>query len=212
MGIMKADVFNMKGEKIKTVELPAEIFETQVNVDLIHQAYIQQMANARLGTSKTKTRSEVSGGGKKPWKQKGTGRARQGSTRAPQWVHGGKIHTPRPRKYTQHMPIKMRRAALRSALSAKAAEAGVVVVDELILDEAKTRLMAQALNLLVGNATVLVLVPEKDDAYEIVARSTNNLPDAKLLMANYLNIRDLLGYDKLVMPLKALDVLKAILV
>jgi large subunit ribosomal protein L4 len=212
MGIMKADVFNMKGEKIKTVELPAEIFETQVNVDLIHQAYIQQMANARLGTSKTKTRSEVSGGGKKPWKQKGTGRARQGSTRAPQWVHGGKIHTPRPRKYTQHMPIKMRRAALRSALSAKVAEAGVVVVDELILDEAKTRLMAQALNLLVGDATVLVLASEKDDAYEIVARSTNNLPDAKLLMANYLNIRDLLSYDKLVMPLKALDVLKSILV
>jgi large subunit ribosomal protein L4 len=211
MGIMKADVFNMKGEKVKTVELPAEIFETQVNVDLIHQAYIQQMANARLGTSKTKTRSEVSGGGKKPWKQKGTGRARQGSTRAPQWVHGGKIHTPRPRKYTQHMPIKMRRAALRSALSAKAADAGLVVVDELVLDEPKTRLMAQALNLLVGDATVLVLAAEKDDAYEMVARSTNNLPDAKLLMANYLNIRDLLGYDKLVMPLKALDVLKTFL-
>ena len=208
---MKVDVFNMKGEKVKTVELPAEIFETQVNVDLIHQAYIQQMANARLGTSKTKTRSEVSGGGKKPWKQKGTGRARQGSTRAPQWVHGGKIHTPRPRKYTQHMPIKMRRAALRSALSAKAADAGLVVVDELILDEPKTRLMAQALNLLVGDATVLVLAADKDDAYEMVARSTNNLPDAKLLMANYLNIRDLLGYDKLVMPLKALDVLKSFL-
>ena len=208
MGTMKVDVFNMKGEKVKTVELPAEIFEAPVNIDLMHQAYIRQMANARLGTHKTKTRSEVSGGGKKPWKQKGTGRARQGSTRAPQWVHGGKIHTPRPRKYTQHMPLKMRRAALRSALSAKAAEAGVVVVDELVLDEPKTRLMAQALNLLVGDATVLVLVAEKDAAYEMVARSTNNLPDAKLLMANYLNIRDLLGYDKLVMPLKALDVLK----
>jgi large subunit ribosomal protein L4 len=209
---MKADVFNMKGEKVKTVELPAEIFEAQVNVDLMHQAYIQQMANARLGTHKTKTRSEVSGGGKKPWKQKGTGRARQGSSRAPQWVHGGKIHTPRPRKYTQHMPIKMRRAALRSALSAKAAEAGVVLVDELVLDEAKTRLMAQALDLLVGDATVLVLAAEKNSAYEMVARSTNNLPDAKLLMANYLNIRDLLGYDKLVMPLKALDALKSFLV
>ena len=194
---MKADVFNMKGEKVKTVELPAEIFETQVNVDLIHQAYIQQMANARLGTHSTKTRSEVSGGGKKPWKQKGTGRARQGSTRAPQWVHGGKIHTPHPHKYTQHMPIKMRRAALRSALSAKAAEAGVVVVDELVIEEPRTRLMAQALNLLVGDATVLVLAADKDNAYEMVARSTNNLPDAKLLMANYLNIRDLLSYEKL---------------
>jgi large subunit ribosomal protein L4 len=212
MGIMKADVFNMKGEKVQTVELPAEIFEAPVNVDLMHQAYIQQMANARLGTSKTKTRSEVAGGGKKPWKQKGTGRARQGSTRAPQWVHGGRIHTPRPRKYTQHMPIKMRRAALRCALSAKAAEAGVVVLDELVLDEPKTRLMAQALNLLVGDATVLVLAAEKDAAYEMVARSTNNLPDAKFLMAGYLNIRDLLGYDKLVLPLKALDVLKSFLV
>jgi large subunit ribosomal protein L4 len=209
---MKADVFNMKGEKVKTVELPAEIFETQVNVDLMHQAYVQQMANARLGTHKTKTRSEVAGGGKKPWKQKGTGRARQGSTRAPQWVHGGKIHTPRPRKYTQHMPVKMRRAALRSALSAKAAEAGVVLVDELVLDEPKTRLMAQALGLLVGDASVLVLAAEKDEAYDIVARSTNNIPDAKMLMVNYLNIRDVLGYDKLVMPLKALDVLKSFLV
>jgi large subunit ribosomal protein L4 len=212
MGIMKVDVLNMKGEKVKTVELPAEIFETQVNVDLMHQAYIQQMANARLGTHKTKTRSEVSGGGRKPWKQKGTGRARQGSTRAPQWVHGGKIHTPRPRKYTQHMPLKMRHAALRSALSAKAAEAGVVVVDELVLDEPKTRLMAQALNALVGGATALILVTEKGANYDTVARSTNNLPDAKLLMANYLNIRDLLGYEKLVMPLRALDVLKTILV
>jgi large subunit ribosomal protein L4 len=206
---MKADVFNMQGEKIKTVELPAEIFEVEVNVDLMHQAYLQQIANARLGTHKTKTRSEVSGGGKKPWKQKGTGRARQGSTRAPHWVHGGKIHTPRPRKYTQHMPLKMRRAALRAALSAKAKDAGLVIVDELVLAEPKTRLMAQSLKALVGESTALVLAAEKDAAYDVVARSTSNLADAKLLMANYLNIRDLLNYDKLVMPLKALDVLKA---
>ena len=208
---MKVDVLNMQGEKVKTVELPAEIFEVQVNIDLMHQAFIQQMANARLGTHKTKTRSEVSGGGKKPWKQKGTGRARQGSTRAPHWVHGGRIHTPQPRKYTQHLPLKMRRAALRSALSAKAAEAGVVVVDDLVLPEAKTRLMAAALNTLVGEASALVLVADKDANYELVSRTTNNLPDAKLLMAHYLNIRDLLGYDKVVMPLKALDVLKTIL-
>ena len=209
---MKADVFNMQGEKIKTVELPAEIFEVEVNVDLMHQAYLQQIANARLGTHKTKTRSEVSGGCKKPWKQKGTGRARQGSTRAPHWVHGGKIHTPRPRKYTQHMPLKMRRAALRAALSAKAKDAGLVIVDELVLAEPKTRLMAQSLKALVGESTALVLAAEKDAAYDVVARSTSNLADAKLLMANYLNIRDLLNYDKLVMPLKALDVLKAQLV
>ena len=209
---MRVDVFNMNGEKVKTVELPAEIFEAQVNVDLMHQAFVQQMANARLGTHKTKTRSEVSGGGKKPWKQKGTGRARQGSTRAPQWAHGGKIHTPRPHKYTQHMPLKMRRVALRSALSAKAAEAGIVMVDELVLPEPKTRLMAQALAALVGDASALIVVAEKDASYDVVSRSTNNLPDAKLLMASYLNIRDLLTYDKLVMPLKALDVLKSNLV
>jgi large subunit ribosomal protein L4 len=209
---MKVDVLNMKGEKVKTVELPAEIFEAPVNIDLMHQAYQQQMANARLGTHKTKTRSEVSGGGKKPWKQKGTGRARQGSTRAPHWVHGGKIHTPRPRKYTQHMPLKMRRAALRSALSAKATESGLVLVDEFVIPEAKTRLMAQALNLLVGDATALILFAEKDVNYDVITRSTNNLPDAKLLMANYLNIRDLLGYEKIVMPLTALDALKSFLV
>ncbi len=209
---MKVDVLNMKGEKVQTVELPAEIFEANVNIDLMHQAYIQQMANARLGTHKTKTRSEVSGGGKKPWKQKGTGRARQGSTRAPNWAHGGKIHTPRPRKYTQHMPIKMRRAALRSALSAKAADAGLVVIDEFTLAEPKTRLMAEAITTLVGQSTALILAADKAGSFEAVIRSTRNLPNAKLLMANYLNIRDLLNYDKLVMPLQALDVLKAQLV
>ncbi len=209
---MKVDVFNMQGEKFKTVELPAEIFEAPINVDLMHQAYVQQMPNARLGTHKTKTRGEVSGGGRKPWRQKGTGRARQGSTRAPQWKGGGRVHTPRPRKYTQHMPLKMRRAALRSALSVKAAEAGVVLVDELSLPEPKTRLMAQSLGLLVGTASALLLVTEKDANYEVITRSANNIPDAKVLMANYLNIRDILGYDKLVMPLKALDVLKAYLV
>lgn len=209
---MKVDVFNMMGEKVGKVELPAEIFETQVNNDLMHQALIMQLANARLGTHKTKTRSEVSGGGRKPWKQKGTGRARQGSSRSAQWVGGGKIHTPRPRKYTIQMPRQMRRNAIRSALSSKASEAGVVVVDELTLPEPKTRLMAQALNSLVGEASALLLVPEKDTNYDIVSRSTNNLPDAKILMANYLNIRDLLKYDKLIMPLKALDVLKTYLV
>jgi len=209
---MKVDVFNMMGEKVSTVELPAEIFETQINIDLMHQALLMQLANARLGTHKTKTRSEVSGGGRKPWKQKGTGRARQGSIRSAQWVGGGKIHTPRPRKYTMHMPRQMRRNALRSALSSKASEAGVIVVDELTLPEPKTRLMAQALNRLVGEASALLLVPEKDANYDIVSRSTNNLPDAKILMASYLNIRDLFKYDKLVMPLKALDVLKTYLV
>ncbi len=208
---MEVDVFNMKGEKVSTVELPAEIFEAPVRVDLMHQAYVRQMANARLGTHKTKTRGEVAGGGRKPWRQKGTGRARQGSTRAPHWVHGGMAHALRPRSYALKMPRKMRRAALRSALSAKAAEAAVVVVDDLTLEAPKTRLMAEALQRLVGHASALILAPAKDEQYELVARSTNNLPDAKLLLAQYVNVRDVLGYDKLVMPLKALDVLKSFL-
>ncbi|MFC2064559.1 50S ribosomal protein L4 [Chloroflexota bacterium] len=209
---MKVDVLNMKGDKVKTVELPAEIFEAPINKDLMHQALMRQLANARLGTHKTKTRSEVSGGGRKPWKQKGTGRARQGSIRSAQWVGGGKIHTPRPRKYTKDMPRQMRRNAIRSALSVKASEAGIVVLDELTLPEAKTRLMAQALNRLVGDASALVLVAEKNSSYDVVTRSSNNLPDAKVLMASYLNIRDLFKYDKLVLPMNALDVLKTYLV
>jgi large subunit ribosomal protein L4 len=208
---MELDVFNMDGQKVRTVELPAAIFEAPINIDLMHQAYVRQMANARLGTHSTKSRGQVSGGGRKPWKQKGTGRARQGSTRAPQWVGGGKVHTPKPRDYTQSMPRKMRRAALRSALSAKAAEMGIVILDTLSLPEPKTRLMAQALDRLVGEASVLILIPEKTEDLQLVIRSTNNLPDAKTLMANYLNIRDLLGYDKLMMPVQALDVLASYL-
>lgn len=204
---MEVDVINMEGQKISTVVLPADIFEAPINIDLMHQAYVRQMANARLGTHKTKTRSEVSGGGRKPWRQKGTGRARQGSTRSAQWVGGGKVHTPRPRNYELKMPRKMRRAALRSALSVKAAEQNLVLIDVLSLPQAKTRLMAQALDRLVGEASVLILIPEKNAEYEIVARSINNLPDTKALMANYLNIRDLFSYDKLVIPLPALDVL-----
>jgi large subunit ribosomal protein L4 len=209
MKAMKVDVFNMEGEKVKQVELSAAVFEAPINVDLMHQAYIRQMANARLGTHKTKTRSEVAGGGRKPWRQKGTGRARQGSTRAVQWKGGGRVHTPRPRSYEQAMPKKMRRAALRSALSAKAAEAGIIVVDEIVLTEPKTRLMAEALGKLIGESSALVLMPEKDLSYDTAMRSADNLADAKVLLAGYLNIRDLLGYDKVIMPLKTLDVLTA---
>lgn len=204
---MEVDVLNMQGEKVRTVDLPSDIFEAPINIDLMHQAYVRQIANARLGTHETKTRSEVAGGGRKPWKQKGTGRARQGSTRAPQWVGGGRVHTPHSRDYTLDMPRKMRRAALRSALSVKASEAGIVVVEELEVSEPKTRLMAKALNSLVGDASALILIPEKNVGYEAVIRSANNLPDTKTLMATYLNIRDLLSFDKLVLPLKALDVL-----
>ena len=206
---MKVDVLNMQGEKIRQVDLPAAIFEAKVNVDLMHQAYQRQMANARLGTHQTKTRHEVAGGGHKPWKQKGTGRARQGSTISAQWVGGGRIHTPHPRKYTQAMPKKMRLAALRSALSVKAADSGIVVVDEINAGELKTKAMASTLNLWVGDARALLLMPVKDAAYEDVARLTNNIPDAKVMLVNYVNIRDLLGFDKVVIPLKSLDALSA---
>jgi large subunit ribosomal protein L4 len=174
----------------------------------MHQAMVMQMANARLGTHETKVKSDVSGGGRKPWRQKGTGRARQGSTRSAQWKGGGKIHTPHMRSYVQSMPKKMRQAALRSALSAKAAESLIVVVDQLKINEPKTRLMASALNTLVGDASALVLIPSVE-TYEDILRSTNNIPDAKVLNANYLNIRDLLVFDKLIMPVDALDLIKA---
>src|SRR5512142_2918290 len=173
---MKADVLNMQGEKINQVDLPADIFEAKVNIDLMHQAFQRQMSNARLGTHQTKTRHEVAGGGRKPWKQKGTGRARQGSTIAAQWVGGGRIHTPHPRKYTQAMPKKMRQAALRSALSAKAADSGIVLVDEFKFDDPKTKAMANALNTLVGASSALILMPAKDDAYVALTRQRGNIP------------------------------------
>jgi large subunit ribosomal protein L4 len=203
---MVVDVFNMDGQKVTTVDLSPVIFEAPVYVDLMHQAFVRQMANARLGTHDTKTRNEVAGGGRKPWRQKGTGRARSGSSRSPVWVGGGKVHTPHPRSYEQSMPKKMRRAALRSALSVKAAEANIVVVDQLALPEPKTRLMAKALNSLVGEGSALILISEKE-MYQGVIRSTSNIPDAKVLLANYLNIRDLLQYDKLIIPLSVLDVI-----
>jgi large subunit ribosomal protein L4 len=206
---MKVNVLDLKGNKTSEIELPAEVFEAAVNVDLMHQAYGRQMANARLGTHQTKVRSEVSGGGRKPWKQKGTGRARQGSMNAAQFVGGGRIHTPHPRSYEQKMPKKMRQAALRSALSAKAAEAGIVVVDGFDFSEPKTRLMAEALNQLVGSSTALVLMPAKDQNYDLVVRCTNNIDSAKVLLTNYLNVRDVLGFDKVVMPVKTIDAIVA---
>lgn len=206
---MEVDVVNMEGEKIRTLDLPAQIFEAPINIDLMHQAYVRQMANARLGTHSTKTRGEVSGGGKKPWKQKGTGRARQGSNRAAQWVGGGKIHTPHPRDYTQPMPRKMRQAALRSALSARASEKAIVVVDDLSVAEAKTKLMAQIMAKLVGEESAIILIPVKNPAFEMIIRSANNLAGIKTMLANYLNIRDLLNFDKIVLPVQSLDVITA---
>jgi len=207
---MQVDVLNIEGKKVGTVDLTASIFEAPINMDLMHQAYIRQMANARLGTHDTQTRHEVSGGGRKPWRQKGTGRARQGSIRAAQWKGGGRIHTPHPRKYTQAMPRKMRRAALRSALSVKASENAIVVVDNFNLPEAKTRVMASVLDKLVGQESALVLIPEKA-AYADVIRAANNLPGTKVLLANYLNIRDLLKFDKVIFPQASLGVIEGYL-
>lgn len=206
---MKLNVLNMEGKKVSELELPAVIFEAPINIDLMHQAYVRQMANARLGTHETKVRGEVAGGGAKPWKQKGTGRARQGSRRAAQFVGGGRIHTPHPRSYEQRMPKKMRRAALRSALSVKAADAEVILVDDLKLDEAKTRAMATAISTLAGDSTVLIVMPAKDQSYDIAMRSADNLVEAKVLLVDYLNIRDLLGFDKVLLPVKSLDAIMA---
>lgn len=205
---MKVDVLNMKGEKVKTAELPAAIFEAPIKPDLMHQALVRQLANARLGTHKTKTRGEVAGGGRKPWRQKGTGRARSGGTRAAQWVGGGKIHTPQPRDYSLKMPRKMRQAALRSALSVKAAGKEIVVLDEMKMEAPKTKEMALVLKNLVGDASVLILLAETDAIVELASR---NLPDAKALRANYLNIRDLLRFDRVIMPLNALGVIEGYL-
>jgi len=204
---MKVDVVNMEGKKVRSMELPERIFEAPIRKDLMHQAYIRQMANARLGTHKTKTRGEVSGGGHKPWRQKGTGRARQGSTRAAQWVGGGKIHTPRPRDYSVKMPRQMRRAALRSALSVKAAGQELVLVEGMALDSPKTKTLHEAIVRLAGNQSVLLLIPQRSAGFENVARSADNLAGTKVLNAHYLNVRDLLGYERVVMPLEALDVI-----
>jgi large subunit ribosomal protein L4 len=208
---MNVEIKDMQGKKVGEADLPAEIFEAPVRTDLMHQAFVRQMANARLGTHKTKTRSEVRGGGRKPWRQKGTGRARQGSIRSAQWVGGGKIHTPRPRDYSKSMPRKMRRAALRSALSVKASMDAVVLVEGLAMESPKTRDMAEALQALAGDDTILLLVPSANGDFEATARSARNITTVKVLNANYLNVRDLLGYDKLVLPVEALDVIRGYL-
>lgn len=209
---MKLDVYDIKGKKLeKQAELPAAIFEAPINNDLMHQAYVRQMANGRAGTHSTKGRSEVRGGGRKPWRQKGTGNARQGSIRAAQWVGGGKIHTPKPRDHSQDMPKKMRQAALRSALSVKAAGKEIVLVDAFGLDDPKTKHVADAVNKLAGEGTALLVLSQKDENYSKIQRAGRNLPVFKALLANYINIRDLLGYDKLILPLDSIKAIESFL-
>jgi large subunit ribosomal protein L4 len=198
---------NVTGQQIGDIELSDAVFAAPVSKSLMHQALVRQLANARLGTHDTKVRWEVSGGGKKPWRQKGTGRARQGSIRASQWIGGGTAFGPTPRKYTQALPKKMQRAALRSALTLKAAAGQIIVVDEFTLDEPKTKNMVHVLSNLRSEdgqayGSVLMVVAEKDDA---IWRSTNNLPKVKAIVSGYINVRDLLGYDTLMLSQDAVE-------
>ncbi len=206
---MRVPVLNMHGEQVGEVELRPDIFEAPVNVPLMHQALVRQLANARLGTHKTKTRGENNRSKAKWYRQKGTGRARHGSRNAPIFVGGGVAHGPVPRSYKKKMPRKMRRAALRSALTVKAAEQQVVVVDRLEMERPKTKEMIRVLqNLSVDEGKTLILLPERNEPVEL---SVRNLPTVRTLRAHYLNIRDLLRADHIVMPLGALEVVESIL-
>ena len=205
---MQVAVHNIIGEQVGQFELPADVFEAPINSALMHQALVRQLANARRGTHKTQSRGEVSRVKSKWYRQKGTGRARHGSRNAPIFVGGGVAHGPKPRSYRQDMPRKMRRAALRSALSAKAAETQIVLLDELEMERPKTREFVAMLERLEVADSALVLLPEEN---ETVERSARNIPYVKTLRANYLNIRDLLGYETVLIPLDSLDVIQSIL-
>lgn len=205
---MKVDVLNLQGKKVSSTELPSSVFEAQVKPDLMHQALTRQLSNARAGTHKTKSRSEVAGGGRKPWRQKGTGRARHGSIRSPIWVGGGKAHTPQPRSYRVRMPRKMRRAALRSALSAKAGEQQITIVDDLKLEEPKTAAMTEILTQLNAADGAVIVLPEANENVEKAAR---NLPQVKTIRANYMNVRDLLQHKRVIIPQEAIAAIVAYL-
>ncbi len=197
----QASVYNMAGEIVDKVELAEDIFAVEINPPVMHQALARQQANARQGTADTKRRGEVSGGGSKPWRQKGTGRARQGSTRSPLWKGGGIVFGPHPRKYTQAMPRQARQLALKSALTAKAVEQRLIVVDELRVSAPKTKEMVAILEQLAIPSSALILLAERDEDLEKAAR---NLPLVKTLPVQALNLADLLKYDYLVVPTAAL--------
>ncbi len=207
---MVIPMYSITGEQAGDIELRPDIFEAPVNVSLMHQAFVRQMANARQGTHKTRSRGEVSRTTRKWYRQKGTGRARHGSRSANLFVGGAVAHGPRPRDYTKKMPRKMRRAALRAALSVKAEENLIVVVDALEMEVPKTKAMAAILSDLGLNQdqSVLILLPEKNKAVE---KSAHNLPQVKTVMASYLNIRDLLSYDYVLVPLESLQIIERIL-
>ena len=203
----KIDVYDITGKKVSEVELKEEIFGIKPNEDLVHAAVVNYLANQRQGTQSTKTRAEVSGGGKKPWRQKGTGRARQGSIRAPQWIKGGIALGPKPRSYRYTINKKERRIAIKSVLSSKVLENQLTVVDKIAFDEIKTKNMVTALNNLKVEGKTLIMLPEKN---ENVQKSARNIEGVKTTLVNTVNVYDLLKYNKLVVTLDAVKKLEEV--
>ena len=195
----KIDVYNMEGKKVSDVELNDNVFGIEPNEAVVHSVLVNYLANQRQGTQSTKTRSEVSGGGRKPWRQKGTGRARQGSIRAPQWVKGGIALGPKPRSYKYTVNKKERRLAIKSILSSKVLEKELTVVDKLELKEIKTKTMVKALSDLKVEGKTLIVLADKN---ENVLMSARNIEGVKTILLNNINVFDLLKYNNLVLPLE----------
>ena len=194
----KIDVVDMKGKKVSDLELAENIFGIEPNKTVVHSVLVNYLANQRQGTQSTKTRAEVSGGGRKPWRQKGTGRARQGSIRAPQWIKGGIALGPKPRKYNYTVNKKEKRLAIKSILSSKVLEKELTVVDKLELKEIKTKTMQKALTDLKVEGKTLIVLPEKNDN---VYMSSRNIKGVKTIILNNINVFDLLKYTNLILPL-----------
>jgi large subunit ribosomal protein L4 len=203
---VEAKVYDLKGNESGTIELDDSVFGIEPHGPVMHQALVRQRANARQGTQSAKTRAEVRGGGRKPWRQKGTGRARQGSIRSPQWRGGGVVFAPKPRKYTQSMPKKMRRLAIRSVLSAKQQSDELIVVEGLHDIEPKTRIMRETLAgfpLGTARSTLILVGDAKDNVY----RGASNLANTKVLPAQYVNVQDMLTHQRVIVTRDALDVI-----
>jgi large subunit ribosomal protein L4 len=203
----KIDVYNMEGKKVSDVELNDNVFGIEPNEAVVHSVLVNYLANQRQGTQSTKTRSEVSGGGRKPWRQKGTGRARQGSIRAPQWVKGGIALGPKPRSYKYTVNKKERRLAIRSVLSSKVLENNLVVLDKAEMKEIKTQAMVKTLANLKVEGKTLILLPERN---ENVQKSARNIKNVKTTLVNTINVYDLLKYNKLVVTLDAVKKLEEV--
>ena len=201
------DVYNVNGKKVSTVDLKEEIFGIEPNEAVVHTVLVNYLANQRQGTQSTKTRSEVRGGGRKPWRQKGTGRARQGSIRAPQWIKGGIALGPKPRSYKYRVNKKERQLAIKSLLSSKVLENNLVVVDKFDFKEIKTKQMADAMKNLKVDATALVVLPTNN---EIVQKSARNLADVRTSSVNTINVFDLLKYKKLVLTVETIKKLEEV--